>query len=308
MSTSTTNTKINNEEMNTQVLSDIQNLQKIERDLFRNLEENRTLDTEQKNKIVQKINDISKMRIHLYNTLTGVNNYFQNELQNSRYILSDQAVSIGIVENELNEAKIRLKKMEEEKYNKIRLIEINNYYGEKYAEHTQFMKIMTVILLAVVVLVFLHNRGFLPTRVFFFLLVISVAVGAYYAWRRFFSIVTRSNMNYESYDWPYVPKETIKTPNASTDPWFTGELPGTCIGQGCCSEGLSYDSVINQCIPMSTTSTPNTTTTTKPTQEGMKESFINSLGSFKNIKPNVTLNGENVVPMQSTSFTIYKSK
>lgn len=299
----TKNTNISNDEVNTQVLNDIQNLQNLERDLFKNLEENRNLNNEEKEKIVKKINDISKMRIQLYNTLTGVNSYFHNVLQNSRYVLSDQAVAIGIVENELNEAKIRLKKMEEEKYNKIRLIQINNYYGEKYAEHTQFMKIMVFILLALLVLVFLYNRGLLPSRLFYFLLIIIVVIGAYYAWRRFFSIVTRHNMNYESYEWPYVPKETIRKPTTSSDPWFTGDLPGTCIGQSCCSDGLNYDSKINQCVTVLTP--PNNTNKNIST----KESFINSISdyvnSLKNIKPDVVLNGENIAPMPSPSF-IYK--
>jgi len=302
----TTKTNISNEEVNTQVLNDIQNLQKIERDLFKNLEENRNLNNEEKEKIVKKINDISKMRIHLYNTLTGVNSYFHNVLQNSRYVLSDQAVAIGIVENELNEAKTRLKQMEEEKYNKIRLIQINNYYGEKYAEHTQFMKIVAALLFALVVLLFLYNRGLLPQRIFYMLLVVIIVIGTYYAWKRFFSIVTRHNMNYETYEWPFVPKEPKNQKVvAKADPWFTGDLPGTCVGQGCCSNGLTYDSKINQCVTVLTPTTTQSTTTTPTTKESFVNSISNYISSLKNIKPDVTLNEDKIVPKPSTSF-IYK--
>jgi hypothetical protein len=170
------------------------------------------------------------------------------------------------------------------------------------------MKIMVYILLALIVLIFLYNRGLLPSNVFFGLLVFIVAIGAYYAWKRFFSIVTRNNMNYESYEWPYVPKETLRTPTISSDPWFTVDLPGTCIGQGCCSNGLNYDSKLNQCV---TVLTPANVTKKVTTDTEAKESFINSVSdyvsSLKNIKPDVTLNSENVIPMPSPSFILYNT-
>jgi polysaccharide deacetylase 2 family uncharacterized protein YibQ len=76
-----------------------------------------------------------------------VNNYFESALNTSIGSLKEQVVAIGIVENELNRAKKRLEILEEEKNNKIRLVEINNYYGDKYAEHSQLMKIVIFILI-----------------------------------------------------------------------------------------------------------------------------------------------------------------
>ena len=117
------------QENNTQILNDIQSLQTIEQQLFSSLEENTGLTSEQQQKLVEKINDISKMRINLYKTLNGVNNFFQNALANSKGTLVGQTSAIDIVEKELNSSKKRLQALEEEKNNKIRLVEINNYYG-----------------------------------------------------------------------------------------------------------------------------------------------------------------------------------
>ena len=62
-----------------------------------------------------------------------------------------------IVEKELNAAKKRLQLLEEEKNNKIRLVEINTYFSDKYAEHSQLMKIVIFTLVPVIIISFLYN-------------------------------------------------------------------------------------------------------------------------------------------------------
>ena len=92
------------------------------------VEENTGLTTEQQKKVIEKINNISKMRINLYQTLNSINSFFQNSLANSKGLLTEQTAAIDIVEKELNASKKRLQVLEEEKNNKIRLVEINNCY------------------------------------------------------------------------------------------------------------------------------------------------------------------------------------
>ena len=127
---------------NEQILNDIQSLQKMEQDLFSSLETNTNLTSQQQQKIIEKMNQITNMRINLYQTLSGVNNFYDTALQSSAVTLKEQTAAIGIVESELNRSKKRLQLLEAEKNNKIRLVEINHYYGDKYAEHSQLMKII----------------------------------------------------------------------------------------------------------------------------------------------------------------------
>ena len=54
------------------------------------------------------MNQLSNMRINLYQTLSGVNSYYQNALSSSQGTLKEQTAAIYIVENELNTAKRRL--------------------------------------------------------------------------------------------------------------------------------------------------------------------------------------------------------
>lgn len=260
---------------NEQILYDIQSLQKMEKDLFNSLEANPNLSAEEQKKIIEKMNQLSNMRINLYQTLSGVNNYFQTALNTSVGSLKEQAIAIGIVESELNRAKARLKLLEQEKNNKIRLVEINTYYGDKYAEHSDLMKIVIFTLIPIIILTLL-NKTILPNTLYYILLVIVAFIGAYYFWTRFTSIIMRDNMNYQEYDWYFDPNAAPSGSSSSDDPWISGDDLGTCIGNACCSEGLVYDSALNQCVFPKTQESFTTDTETSinniltKTQEGKR--------------------------------------
>ena len=135
----------NVEQNNEQILSDIQSLQQTEQQLFNSLETNPNLSKDQQQKIVEKMNQISNMRINLYKTLSGINAFYKSALTSSVGTLQQQVIAVGIVEDELNRSKKRLEILQEERNNKIRLVEINDYYSDTYAEHSQLMKIIIFI-------------------------------------------------------------------------------------------------------------------------------------------------------------------
>jgi hypothetical protein len=267
---------------NEQILSDIQKLQEIERSLFNNLEKIGLTEQQQK-QIVEKINNISTMRINLYKTLNSVNTQMGGALQSSNYTLKDQKVAVGIVESELNKSKKRLELLEEQKNNKIRLIQINDYYGQRYAEHTELMKIFIFMLVPIIILAVLYNKRFLPSKVYYILIIIIAIIGSFWIANRFISIMSRDNMNYQNYNWYFNTGDAKESNSASSeDPWFTTNVNiGTCIGEMCCADGLKYDNTINQCI-------------------APVESFM--AGLTLNQKPDVVLGSELVEPNITPSF------
>jgi hypothetical protein len=234
---------------NEQILNDIQSLQQMEQQLFNSLETNTNLTTAEQEKIVEKMNQLSNMRINLYQTLSGVNNFFESALNTSVGSLKQQVVAIGIVENELDKAKRRLEVLEEEKNNKIRLVQINTYYGDKYAEHTELMKIIIFTLVPIIIVSFIFNAGFLPNIIYYIILIIISLIGAYLFWSRFISIIMRDNMNYQEYNWVFNPTSVSTGPSDTSDPWLTDTNLGTCVGDYCCAPDTAYDTKLNQCIP-----------------------------------------------------------
>ena len=102
-----------------------------------------------------------------------------------------------------------------------------------------------------------------------FLIIVISIIGAVYLWKRYASIITRDNMNYQEYDWYFDPNASSGSATTTSDPWLStsfGTL-GTCIGQACCSTGLVYDSSSNQCVDVTSTSTNANTTSVQESFE-----------------------------------------
>jgi len=245
---STTNQVPDISQNNEEILNNIQMLQTYEQDLMRELENNPNLSSQQKQKIIEKIQKLTNIRSGLYATLSGLNSFYQSALSSSTGTLEQQTAAIDIVENEINRAKRRLQYLEMEKNNKIRLVEINQYYGDKYEEHTNLMKIVIFTLVPVIILTIVYNSGLLPSRIYYILFIIIGIIGAIYFWKTYTSIITRDNMNYNEYNWAFDAKSAPKGTGSDKDPWAGLGTLGTCIGEACCQPDQTYDNTLNQCI------------------------------------------------------------
>lgn len=289
-----------------QILNDIQSLQNIEKQLFSSLDLKSNLTAQQQQDILEKINSISKMRVNLYQTINGINSYFQSALYNSRGTLNEQAAAIQIVENELNNSKKKLKSLEEAKNNKVRLIEINEYYGDKYAEHSSLLKILIYALIPIIIVTYIYNIGFLPNYIYYIIIIIISIIFAIFFWYKLWSIWNRDRMNYQAYDWGF--NENDITPNTTNpnDPWKSNNLSfGTCIGDSCCSTGMVYDNSSNQCIIQPFTQSDNNSPIQLDVTQNLSQNTVTNVLTQKipiNIKPDVTLGSDSIMPNYSSSM------
>jgi len=245
----------NIQEGKAQTLSDISELQKIEKDYFNNLEKGlaqESISLEEKDSLVQKINQVSQMRTNLYKNLNGMYSFYQANISSTRDTLEEQSAAINIVENELNEAKRRLKLIDEDKANKLRLVEINNYYGEQYADHTQIMKIIIMICIPVLILSSLFNRGIISKEFYTILMILVMTIGLIFLGRHLLRTLYKDNMNYQQdnlfFNISTAPQ--VNTDNAGSDPWSVNN-PLSCIGSECCDNVTNYYDTVNKiCIPL----------------------------------------------------------
>ena len=290
---------------NEQLLSDISNLQQIETELLNNLENNTSLTAEEEEKIITKVNNISKMRVNLYQSLDNMNSYYMTALDSSRDTLREQTAAVSIVEKELERSKEKLKSLEVEQNQKVRLAQINEYYSEKYTEHALLMKIIIAILVPILILAILNNKGILPDSAFNGLVVVIGIIGSFFFGKVMFSIFYRDNMNYQAYDWGF---DASNAPTRSTssdadasgnsDPWKSTTTIGlNCIGDACCGSGMTFDASSNLCVISSNNNSANNV-----------DSFANLNSTFyANLKPSVYLGSENIEPMSFGSFIYGKS-
>jgi PAN domain len=236
------------QERNQQALTDIAQLQTTEKQLYDSLD-NVNLTTEQKQQIIARINDISQMRLNIYANLKDMYSYYQENVSSSRNTLGEQMVAVDIIENELNEAKRRLNLIQDQKYNKLRMVEINTYYGKRYNAHKNVMKTIAIVCVPIIILGVLSNNGILPPRISALLIGIVVLVGVVLVGSQLIDMSNRDSMNWDEYNWYFdkskAPSDT--TQGTATNPWASASV--VCVGSQCCSQQEIYDSTKNMCVP-----------------------------------------------------------
>ena len=251
----------NLQEKNQQVLNNISQLQLQEKQLYDSLNDI-TLTTDQKQQIINKINEISQIRMNMYSGIKDMYSYYQKNVETSRTTLSQELLAIDILENELNQSKIRLNALQDEKANKLRLVEINTYYGKRYNAHTKLMKIIVITCIPVIILSVLANIGILPSNLYVFLTGIVIVIGGVFIGLELIDFSNRDNMNWDEYNWYFdksqAPSSTsVDGSSSSTDPWETPTA--VCVGSACCYDGSTYDEQQNICVPTQTDITSTNT-------------------------------------------------
>ena len=189
------------------------------------------------------------MRLNLYSTLNDVNGFFGKLNDDSSVSMSDQSSAIKIVEEQLNKSKQSLMDSQKNKNNKIRMIQINSYYSQRYVEHSDLMIITITTLIPIILLSFLYNNSLLPYNVFFVLIVLIGFYGGFLFLNKLSSIWSRDSINYQEYLWSFN-KKTAPVPvvknNELSNPWGSINV-GTCIGANCCSEDTVWNDKTSVC-------------------------------------------------------------
>lgn len=238
------------QERNQQVLNNISQLQTQEKELYASLDDV-SLSSDQKQQIINKINEISQMRLNLYSGLKDMYSSYQQNVASSRTTLGQSVAAVNVLENELNQAKIRLNLLEDEKYNKLRLVEINTYFGKRYNAHSKVMKIIVYTCIPIIILAILANKQILPSNLYKLLVVIVLVIGLIFLGNELIDLSNRDDMNWDEYNWYFDQSQapSDKTEGTPSDPWATPSI--TCVGQACCYDGSTYDSTQNICLPNS---------------------------------------------------------
>lgn len=247
-----------------QTLTSIKDLQKMERSMYSQLDTssaNKSLTKDEQEQIIQKINELSHIRTNLFKNLKDVYVYEQGNVSETRNDLVNQITTAGVIENELNNAKKTLSALEAERYNSLRMVEINEYYGKRYGAQADLMKSITLFCIPILILAILMQKGLVPSNIGGILMSGILIIAILYCGRMWFDISSRDNMNFDEYNWywdaaandPTVyeyDKEQILGAADSVENEFKGlgSSLGTCVGDSCCSEGMSYDKDNMKCV------------------------------------------------------------
>lgn len=228
------------------MLAYLSQLQTTEEELYEILKDDN--DTTDKREIINKINDLSSKRDKLYIDMKQMSKDVNNENKNSSNNYKNQLQIISIAEKELNREKDRLKILNAEKYNKLRMVEINTYYSKKY-EALAYVTILAIfIFLIVIILNLLTGKGYVSEGAAGTASPILIGIGIFILFLAYWDIIKRSNFYFDEYTYS---KEEGSGIDGEISIWPKPDI-GTCIGEYCCEGGTEYDAETDTCKVSST--------------------------------------------------------
>ena len=208
--------------------------------------------TKEEQDIINEINRISSLRITLFKQL---NNYYKNltfDVSNSKINLENQIKLTNITEDKINIMKKKINNLIEDKNYKLRQVQINKYYSDKYYNYYKLSGIILIFCILFIILGLLSKNEILPSNIGKIIINILIVLLIFIIIYNLLNINSRNNMNFDEYDTKPMPnnKKIIPLPKSltSTKKSVNGLNIGTCIGSSCCSTGTTYDNKINKCV------------------------------------------------------------
>jgi hypothetical protein len=243
-------------------LRNIQNLQEMEKSLYSQLEASSANGGDNHVQLVKKINELSQMRVSMFEELDSMYKGVQGRVMQSRNDLVDQMIVTNVVENELNATKKSLNALKNNENSKMRMVEINTYYSKQYRAQTDVMKLVILTSGILFILIVLSKKGFVPSNIASGLIAITCVVGGFFVVRKIFDINSRSNMNFDEYEWSWNPaavKPTVikydeaQLLGAATSlkddaHSFAKDIGIGCVGESCCSSDMTFDKKTEKCV------------------------------------------------------------
>ena len=248
---------INKEQsIDNQTLNNIKQIDNQIKSLYNNLERlsvKSNPNINKQNQILQQIKDLQQLKSSFYTSISNSYISTQNNVVEARNSLVDEIAVTNIIGKELKNANKSLNALEQERYNKLRMAEINNYYSDKYNAQTYIMKTIVYFCIPILILGILMKKEFIPKNVATALIGILVGLCVIVILFQSIDIARRSNMDFNEYKFPFNPDDVDLNSDSNEDDQPTQtDYTLSCAGEACCPSGNDYgtvwDTTNKQCV------------------------------------------------------------
>ena len=210
-------------------------------------------DLNKQNEIIKQIENLQKLKKDLYENVSNSYSSMQADVAEARNALVNEVAVGGVVKNELQNANKNLGLLQQERFNKLRMAEINEYYSEKYTTQTSVMKTIVYFCIPILILGILIKKNIIPKNIGLGIIGVLSGICIFIVIMQSIDIMRRSNMVFDEYDFPF--DEDAAAEQAGSG---TGEQPVKrdllldCAGEACCPSGNNFgsvwDSTNKQCV------------------------------------------------------------
>jgi hypothetical protein len=155
--------------------------------------------------------------------------------------LAEEDELFGEIKTELGKRQHQLSTGD--KFENMKMAEINNYYNLRSKAYISFFKFLFYCSIPLLIISVLMNRNILPIMYGKILIGIILFIIIFWGGTQYYDIISRDNMNFEEYDLGHEFDTDDIGGGSGQFPFPTG-----CINSTCCSEGTIYDSSIGACV------------------------------------------------------------
>jgi len=203
--------------------------------------------------LTSQLNIIDNTQEKLHTQVNQINTFYANGLLATSQIDENQQRATDIITSETEINNKRLENVNNEQNNKMRLVEINSYYGKKYSEQNQIMKIIIFVCVIVLILWFIDSKQLLPIPTFIFTILIglSITIGIFVIFYKCYYLIIRNNVDFDQIDFD-IPISKLPKIDTTLVRGLTGSSSGAsgsnfCTNGECCPPGFGYNTELNYC-------------------------------------------------------------
>ena len=251
-----------------QTLNSIKSLQNLEKELYLKLGKlpSENANQDQRQIVINRINDISQTRISLFQQLNSMYLSINHEIENKQNDLIDQVIIVNTIEDELKISKNAMNKIDKnniENKNSIknknndnlRMTEINTYYSKRYKAHYKIILNIIYLCIPLLVLALLNKRYLISSTVTNILGGFIFLFGLFLILPQVADLYFRNNMVFDEYDFPFdstnspdVTEHDNDKLNDINNKNKIKNIDDYCIGPNCCSPGMEFNDKQNSCV------------------------------------------------------------
>jgi hypothetical protein len=152
-----------------------------------------------------KMNQFRNEQENIYNLLKNVNENLYASFISAKTLNTHQINLADKLTSYKSDIEKDISTLQGETDHNIRLSKINTFYGDKYQAHSKLIKQIILILIPIIILAVLKNKGVLPYKAFNALMLVVFVVGGILFFKKYKDILSRDNMNYQEYNWAFRP-------------------------------------------------------------------------------------------------------
>lgn len=173
-----------------------------------------------------------------------------NNLRAASNNLVNQMMITDILQDEVKNSELAYEALKQNNVDKLRMIDINTYYTEKYRAQTDLMKLIIYFAIPLLLLTILANKGIISNNIAYGIGGVILLIGVVMIIMKVYDLNNRDNMNFREINVGYNEQEIKDKEKGQADPLdlggeFSGmgedalkqlekELGVDCIGEDCC--------------------------------------------------------------------------